>query len=75
MIEEKEGIHTDHQRLIFQGKLINDDSKTISDFKIPYRSTLHMFVRWEIFVKTLEGDTITLVIKPSDNIANVKSKI
>jgi len=28
-----------------------------------------------IFVKTLTGDTITLDVKPSDSIQNVKAKI
>jgi len=32
-------------------------------------------LRWQIFVKTLTGKTITLEVESSDTIDNVKSKI
>ena len=42
-------------------------------------STLHLVLRFrggmQIFVKTLEGKTITLEVEPSDSIDNVKAKI
>ncbi|AAD25767.1 Belongs to the PF/00240 Ubiquitin family [Arabidopsis thaliana] len=39
--EEKEGIPVEQQRLIFQGRVL-EDSKAISDYNIKHESTLHI---------------------------------
>ena len=78
-IQEREEMPCHNQRLIFAGKVLQDD-RTLRDYSIPKYSTLHLIPtirggEMQINLKTLIGKTVTLEVVPQDTIENVKNKI
>eukprot|EP00468_Gymnochlora_sp_CCMP2014_P013753 CAMPEP_0167751962 /NCGR_PEP_ID=MMETSP0110_2-20121227/6869_1 /TAXON_ID=629695 /ORGANISM="Gymnochlora sp., Strain CCMP2014" /LENGTH=227 /DNA_ID=CAMNT_0007637515 /DNA_START=128 /DNA_END=808 /DNA_ORIENTATION=- len=79
-IQDKEGIPPDNQRLIYAGKLLEDDKRTLADCKILNEATIQLLLRlrggsMQIFVKFLTGRRITLDVDSSDTIKTFKQKI
>ena len=72
-VEDKTGIPPEDQRLTHDGKEL-DDRKTIDDYAIPNGSTLNM-EPFEIYVREPDGRKYTLIVQPSENIDDIKSKL
>ncbi|KAK1438155.1 hypothetical protein QVD17_03958 [Tagetes erecta] len=78
LLVRKLAIPWDQQVLIFN-KLVLGDSGTLFDFSINTKSTLMLLrkarVTIRLFIKTLNGEIITLDVKPSDTIETIKGMI
>ena len=83
LIHDFKGIPPQSQRLIFNGKMLADDKKTLGDYGVKADDTVHFVITrgrrglspMEIYVKTLTGTTITLDVYPNDTMQNIKAKI
>lgn len=89
-ISNKNTIHVDTFYLSHDGKLLAND-KTISDYSIDNYSILDLNMSIigggneteggngtgtrQIFIKTLQGKSLTLNVEPTDNIESIKNKI
>ena len=75
-IQEEMGIPPYLQRLIFEGRQL-EDCRVLHHYNIQTQSTLQLLRRktTQIFIKTLTGKTITLDVEPSDTIKRAKQKI
>ena len=78
LIQNKEGLQPGQQRLIFDGKLL-ENWRTLADYNIQKETTFCLLPNlsggMQIFVKTLTGKTITLDVESYETIEAVKAKI
>ena len=70
-IQEREGIRSDEQRLVYAGKQLKDDL-TLTDYNIQNDSSLQLIQSTKIFVKKLRSGTTMLAVEPTTTIAKVK---
>ena len=89
-LQSKENIDTSHHRIVFQGKHLDDD-KTLKSCNLPSQCTVHMVqlaqmsstvspslsrqVSMPILVRTLTGNTITLLATSTDRVRDIKKRL
>lgn len=84
-ISNKFGLNSDDYYLTFSGKVL-DDLNTISDYNIDKDNTINLMIRInggggsegstkQIFIKTLQGKTLTIDVSDTDTIQSIKNKI
>jgi ubiquitin C len=78
-IEEKEGIPQNLQKLFYNGRPLVINNATLANSYIQNLSTIHLEIITTkqniIYIKALDGKSITIDIRPSDTILNIKEKI
>ena len=77
-VQDKEGIPTEQQRLIFEKKQLKD-GRTLSDYNVRNGSRIYLVSRprgeIKVYVKTLAGKVFTIECEPSTTISDFKEKI
>jgi ubiquitin C len=76
-IQQQEGISADDQLLLFTGKQL-EDQQTLEHYNIQNQNTLHLVLKlraFQVFVKKMTGETITLDVESENTISRVKVKI
>ena len=73
-IEKEAKIPKRRQRLAFNGTPLDNDDSTLRDYGIKHQDTLDL-QPMKIHVLMPDGDKITLKVKPTDTIGDVKKKV
>lgn len=77
-IQNKEGTLPDQQELRYEGEVL-ENGRALEDYGIQNKTTIDfiniLIGGLKIYVKDLEGKTITLDVAPRETISSVKSKI
>lgn len=83
-INDELQINNDNYNLCFSGKVL-DDSLKLLDYDIESHSIINVIFKMngggpdgstkQIFIKTLQGKTLTLDVSDNDSIASIKNKI
>jgi len=79
MVNKKAGIPKDEQRLLFDGKPLDNDQSTLSECDIKDGDILQLedLIKepMKIHIKTPKGKKITLEVDPEDTIDDIKDRI
>jgi hypothetical protein len=73
-VEKKMSIQKNHQRLLFNGNLLQENSKSLERYGLKHNDTIHL-EPWKLSVKSFEGQKMDFVVAPTDTIVSVKKKV
>jgi len=74
LVDDEMDIPPLQQRMVFEGKPLKKDKKTLRDYKIANGDTIEL-QPMSVNVKTPDGTIIPIQVKPNDSIQNLKMKV
>jgi hypothetical protein len=73
-VAQRQGIPIEQQRISFDGNPLKDNSKTLKKYGIKHQDTLEL-LPMVITVKTPDGKSVPLVVKPTDTVKDIKKQV
>lgn len=74
-IQKKENIPAEYQQLFFNGRPLEEDGRSLADYRIQQDSIINLTTRIAVFVRCSTGKLIMMEVEPTDTVSSLKASL